>query len=52
MFVQEAHIQEKNLNCNDYLSFQYSKTLSDVKGTVFSFISVHKDKHCISTEGN
>jgi hypothetical protein len=50
MFVQEAHIQEKNLNCIDYLSFQYSKTVSDVRGTIFSLLSVNKDKSCISPE--
>jgi ribonuclease HIII len=52
MFVQEAHIQEKNLNCIDYLSFQDSKTLSDVRGSIFSFVSMNKDKYCISPEGN
>jgi len=52
MFVPETHIQEKNLNYIDYLSFQYSKTVSDVRGTIFSFLSVNKDKCCISPEGS
>jgi hypothetical protein len=52
MFVPEAHIQEKNLKCIDYLSFQYSKTVSDVRGTIFSFLSVDKDKCYVSPEGS
>jgi hypothetical protein len=52
MFVQEAHIQEKNLNCIDYLRFQYSETVSDARGIIFSFLSVNKDKRCISPEGS
>jgi hypothetical protein len=52
MFFPEAHIQEKNLNYIDYFSFQYSKTVSNVRGTIFLFLSVNKDKRCISPEGS
>jgi hypothetical protein len=52
MFVPEAHIQENNLNCIDYLSFKYSKTVFNVRGTIFSFLSVNKDKCLISPEAS